>query len=578
MATNAGTLEVVITADTTGLSAALKNAREEINKSVPSWLSFGSILKKGIAAGFAAVGTAVTASVYAFGNAQKSAVGIAVSMRNQGIYSKEAFDAAMELASGLQRLSGVSDESIVDSQALLVSYGLQGKALDEVTIAALDLSIAKEIDLNTASQLLGKAFKGETDTLKRYGIIVDEMIPKSQRFAYALGQIQNNFGGSAEAKGKTFFGMIAIAKEDMSDYAEIIGAELVPVIQRFVQFMIDNRDVLMKAARDVGKSIREWMNDFADVMRWIEKNKGKLSALGNIFAGVARGPIGMFQAARGLRDFYKEPAFEAPATVPRAGPSPLVPAGFGGKGKGRGKGGEDGGSPVTFEQQWNDALFSIGKNIRITFDAVTTFVSGFTSTLSQGFQDVFTSIADGGTSVGEVLSKMGTNFRNLIFKVVSDIIAQWMTANILMMAITKSRQTSEIVGAAQVAAANNIAAMSSIPFGWIAGVAAAGAIIATVMSFAKFAEGGIVDRPTLGMVGEAGTEAIIPLKKGKEMGLFGGSGEGGAQVHFHFDGAALVDADEAKWDNIARRYIIPALAAYQDKTRHSDFRRWPTRT
>ena len=35
---------------------------------------------------------------------------------------------------------------------------------------------------------------------------------------------------------------------------------------------------------------------------------------------------------------------------------------------------------------------------------------------------------------------------------------------------------------------------------------------AQAMAIPKFAEGGIVTKPTLGLIGEAGPEAIIPLK------------------------------------------------------------------
>lgn len=574
MATNAGTLEVVITATTSGLTAGIANARTELNKVGPDLKRYGTLLAGTVVAG-------LTASVYAFGEAQVSATLLSQALKNQGVTSKAALEELIKLSSELQHLSGFSDEAIQGASRLIVKFGATGETLKRLTRDAVDAA-AQGHDLEGAAEALGKAYLGETGRLKQYGIAIDETIPKTLRFSEALRQWEEKFGGSAAAKGKTFFGMIGIAKGDVSDFAEEIGRNLVPTVQRFVQFMIDNRDVLMKAAGDVGTSIRNWIDDFADVLRWIDRNKGKIGAIGSIISGTLKGPFGLFQAARGIKSFYEEPVWNNPPTVPRAGPAPLVPAGMGKAG--RGGGGDAAQSPDSFAQAWESAILKVGGAMKIWSTAIEALIGGVTNVMATGFNDAFLAIADGGTTALGVLQKMGLGFRNLVFKIVADIIAQWITANILMMAMTRTRQVAEITGAASVAAANNVAAMAAIPFGWIAGIAAAGAIIAMVMSFAKFAEGGIVTGPTLGLFGEAGTEAVIPLDKGKEMGLFGsGGGDGGkgggvTEVHLHFDGATFVDADETKWDNLVRRYVIPALAAYQDKTRANDFRRWPTRT
>ena len=61
--------------------------------------------------------------------------------------------------------------------------------------------------------------------------------------------------------------------------------------------------------------------------------------------------------------------------------------------------------------------------------------------------------------------------------------------------------------------------------------AAAGAGLSILQHFGVFADGGVVNRPTLAMVGEDGPEAIVPLSKphrasavGKQAGLGGAAG------------------------------------------------------
>lgn len=69
-----------------------------------------------------------------------------------------------------------------------------------------------------------------------------------------------------------------------------------------------------------------------------------------------------------------------------------------------------------------------------------------------------------------------------------------------------------------VAATGAASSVASIPYvGWIMAGAAALGLVATLASIPKFAEGGVAFSPTLGVFGEAGPEAIIPLDRFPEL-------------------------------------------------------------
>lgn len=73
---------------------------------------------------------------------------------------------------------------------------------------------------------------------------------------------------------------------------------------------------------------------------------------------------------------------------------------------------------------------------------------------------------------------------------------------------------AEATAAMKAAAAKTLSAYSSIPFAGVAlGVAAVGSLIAVMQSIPALAKGGVVDSPTLAMIGEAGPEAVVPLDK-----------------------------------------------------------------
>ena len=61
----------------------------------------------------------------------------------------------------------------------------------------------------------------------------------------------------------------------------------------------------------------------------------------------------------------------------------------------------------------------------------------------------------------------------------------------------------------------------------------------------KFAHGGIVTRPTLGVIGEAGPEAVIPLNRAGNIG-----GAGGASIVINFSDIVLLD-NEASMNRLA---------------------------
>ena len=106
-----------------------------------------------------------------------------------------------------------------------------------------------------------------------------------------------------------------------------------------------------------------------------------------------------------------------------------------------------------------------------------------------------------------------------------------------------SATSSAIAGASASAAATGPAAIFTQP-AFIATMI--GGVLAAFASIPKFAKGGIVTGPTLGLVGEAGPEAIIPLNK------LEGMMKGGSKGEFVLRGQDLILALERAGDFRAR--------------------------
>lgn len=124
-------------------------------------------------------------------------------------------------------------------------------------------------------------------------------------------------------------------------------------------------------------------------------------------------------------------------------------------------------------------------------------------------------------------------------------------------AATKAMAAAKTAASTQVAAANSVeatsntavaatgaaSAMANIPWvGPVLAIAAVAAVLASLANLPKFAAGGLVYGPTLGIMGEYGgassnPEVIAPLNRLR--GLLGESG-GKSEVKFRIEGRELV--------------------------------------
>ena len=151
-------------------------------------------------------------------------VRLAQAIRNSGQSVDEVLPKLKAQASALQDVTGVGDETIKSGQALLVGLGrLRGEGLERATKATLDFSVATGMDLDAAFKLVAKAAAGQTSALSRYGIKVDESIPKQERFNAVLGKMEEVAGGQAQARLRTYEGRVAEFHERIGDLREELG-------------------------------------------------------------------------------------------------------------------------------------------------------------------------------------------------------------------------------------------------------------------------------------------------------------------------------------------------------------------
>ena len=161
---------------------------------------------------------------------------LSFAVKAAGIETGRTTQQLVEFAGALQKATGFGDEAIIPVQTLLIQLGrLEGEGLKRATKATLDFSVAMGIDLQSAGILVAKAATGFTSALSRYGIIVDENIPKSEQFAAALTQIEEKFGGTAQSDLETFSGRMRAFTSTLGDLGEVVGDIVLPVLTEYIK-------------------------------------------------------------------------------------------------------------------------------------------------------------------------------------------------------------------------------------------------------------------------------------------------------------------------------------------------------
>ena len=207
-----------------------------------------------------------------------------------------------------------------------------------------------------------------------------------------------------------------------------------------------------------------------------------------------------------------------------------------------------------FSDAWS-GIKGIGNSIRDITDALTESEDAWTTIT--GLVDGFIGLFQGIQQVVEIINTitaateaMGAAKAASSAQVVAGNTAE--AASEGMAATAKVTATGEKVAADAIEATANTAvaatgaasAMASIPYvGPILAIAAVAAVLASLASLPKFADGGLVYGPTLGLMGEysgasSNPEVIAPLNKLRA--LIGAGGGGKSEVKFRIEGRELV--------------------------------------
>jgi hypothetical protein len=154
---------------------------------------------------------------------------------------------------------GFDDEEAALSIAKL--YQRTGDMTEAIQLnnLAMDLARAKNMDLTTASQMVGMVLSGNARVLKQYGIEIDE----NKKPMEALIDLQAKLRGQSEAYAQTFKGQLEVFKQQFTNLEEQIGDKLLPVLT----------SLIIKVNDFVTNDLQQWIDKTQEVILWLKNHQ-----------------------------------------------------------------------------------------------------------------------------------------------------------------------------------------------------------------------------------------------------------------------------------------------------------------
>jgi hypothetical protein len=207
---------------------------------------------------FDAAVNVVTPFINAATESEDAVANLDATLRSMGDVTGLSSQQLQDMAGALQQVTRYSDESIINAEAMLLTFGnIGGETFPRATEAMLDLA-SKFGSLDQASVMLGKALNDPiagVSALRRVGVQLTEEQEKSIKIfmeqgdiasaqAVILGELERQVGGLAEAYGETFAGKLEIFKNRLGEVQEVIGKAIIPILTQWLDKVIEFMPIL----------------------------------------------------------------------------------------------------------------------------------------------------------------------------------------------------------------------------------------------------------------------------------------------------------------------------------------------
>jgi hypothetical protein len=135
------------------------------------------------------------------------------------------------------KLLGVTDDELRPALGGLVRATGDITKAQELASAAMDISSAKGLSLETVTKSLEKAYGGNFTALAKLSPELRQMIKDGASLDEVMAAMSETFGGAASEAAETTAGKFARMKVALDETKESIGASLMPAVEAVLPFL-----------------------------------------------------------------------------------------------------------------------------------------------------------------------------------------------------------------------------------------------------------------------------------------------------------------------------------------------------
>jgi hypothetical protein len=229
---------------------------------------------------------------------QKQQAALATALRNTTGATDGAIAATTAYLDKLELLVGVDNNQLIPSLQILATATRDVAQAQSLQALALDISAGASKDLGAVSLALAKAIGGNVGALTKLGVPLDKNAVKAKDLNAILTSLSETFAGQAEKRAETFeFRMIKLQLA-FNQIIDQIGYALIPVLQKFAEYIVDNalpaiqswvdlnKDKLASALETVTKNVVALGKALFGFVDFISRNQTTIKIFASVIAGL----------------------------------------------------------------------------------------------------------------------------------------------------------------------------------------------------------------------------------------------------------------------------------------------------
>ncbi len=272
-------------------------------------------------AGVFAIGGLISTAYGEVADAARLNAQLAAGIESTGNAANVSVKGMNDLASSIQLMSGQTDDSIAEAQALLLTFTNiknvgPDKIFDQATMAAANMAARLGGDAAGSAQMLGKALNDPVSgitALTRAGVqFTDGQKDQIKAMVAAgdtlgaqkliLGELETQFGGSAEAAGKTLPGAVEILKRSFEDLLQMLAGRGSGVATTFISGLAGGLQAATPVIEGALDTVSTVVGGIVDVVSGMWTGVGyDTSALGNLAGPIEAVGVLIFQVVDRIR-------------------------------------------------------------------------------------------------------------------------------------------------------------------------------------------------------------------------------------------------------------------------------------